>query len=408
MAEGGQQHTTHESAIGWMILGGVFLAIFFLFWHFFEYEMKDALRFIRLSEIKLVSIFVDENYTVIIDGEALPLEASIKDIENIPAINLDGPLLNIISRMALEPMKLIISIIMGAMGMWALFFGPGTQYRRKMNLDGIIAAQARNFPAIHPFIKFNPSNMPPRPPGAPVPAELPLFSEALGPEEWVAYNQIPVPDGALDAKAAYVAFAKQLGPRWQGPMRLPAYKQILLAACCLKTSRKRDASDDMLGRLAMCWSHDRKLQLGKDKTLLKEARAVLKNRDLSGTCLSKCNQHSFHTTALLRALQTAREEGGVLAPAQFVWLRGYDRNLWYPLNNLGRQAYHMEAMGAMSHFKAEKMTQRPIPKPKLDGAVSSITEYMNSARSRPIPQLDYSKSKKRGVKKPKQQQKGKK
>ncbi len=270
-----------------------------------------------------------------------------------------------------------------------------------MNLDGIIAAQTPNFPAIHPFVKFNPSTMPPRPPGAPVPAELPMFSEALGPEEWVAYNQIPVPDGQLDEKAAYIAFAKQLGPRWQGPMRLPPYKQILLAACCLKAARKRVDSDTMLGRLASCWSHDKKLQLSKDKTLLKEARAILKNRELAGSVLSKCNQHSFHTTALLRALQTAREEGGVMAPAQFVWLRAHDRNLWYPLNNLGRQAYHMEALGAMSHFKAEKLTQRPIPKPKVDDAIGSISEYMNSARARPIPQLDYTNSKKRGVKKPK-------
>ncbi len=59
----------------------------------------------------------------------------------------------------------------------------------------------------------------------------------------------------------------------------------------------------------------------------------------------------------------------------------------------------MEALGAMSHFKAEKMTQRPIPVPKVDHAVDTIQEYMSSIKARPIPQLDYSKSKKRGIKK---------
>jgi intracellular multiplication protein IcmP len=53
----------------------------------------------------------------------------------------------------------------------------------------------------------------------------------------------------------------------------------------------------------------------------------------------------------------------------------------------------------MSHFKMEKMTQRPIPTPKVDFAVDTIKEYMGSIRARPIPQLDYSGSKKRGVKK---------
>ena len=45
------------------------------------------------------------------------------------------------------------------------------------------------------------------------------------------------------------------------------------------------------------------------------------------------------------------------------------------------------------------MTQRPIPVPKVEHAVETITEYMGTTRARPIPQLDYSKSKKRGVKK---------
>jgi intracellular multiplication protein IcmP len=103
---------------------------------------------------------------------------------------------------------------------------------------------------------------------------------------------------------------------------------------------------------------------------------------------------------MIRALLTAREEGGVLAPAQFVWLRGYDRALWYPLNNLGRQAYHMEAAGAMAHFKAERLTRRPIPKPKLDGALRTLSDLMRSSRARAIPQVDYKGAKSKGIKKP--------
>jgi intracellular multiplication protein IcmP len=234
-----------------------------------------------------------------------------------------------------------------------------------------------------------------------VPAELPLFAEALGPEEWLAYNQIPIPDGKVDQQALYLAFTRQLGPRWQGVKSLPPYKQILLAAFCLKAARKRTDGDSMLGRVAECWDHEKGLQLNRDKKLLSDARRVLANKDICGKTMQKVNMHAFQTTAMLRALQTAREEGGVLAPAQFVWLRGFDRTLWYPLNNLGRQGFHMEAIGAMAHFKAEKLTNRPIPRPKLGDAMGSITEYIGSRRARPIPQLDYSGSKKRGIKKPK-------
>lgn len=88
-----------------------------------------------------------------------------------------------------------------------------------------------------------------------------------------------------------------------------------------------------------------------------------------------------------------------MAPGMFVWLRGYDRQLWYPLNNLGRNSYHLEALGAICHYKAEKIAQRPIPKPKVKDAIQSISEYMDSDMARPIPQKDYSGSQKRGVKK---------
>lgn len=153
----------------------------------------------------------------------------------------------------------------------------------------------------------------------------------------------------------------------------------------------------MLGALAKCWSHDGGMKM--DGRLLKEARRILRNRDISGKLLTKCNQHAYENTVLLRALNTAREEGGVMAPAQFVWLRGFDRTLWYPLNNLGRQAYHMEAIGAIGHYKAEKMAARPIPRPKVENAVKSLAEYLASSNARPIPPLDYSKSKKRAIKK---------
>ncbi len=229
--------------------------------------------------------------------------------------------------------------ICGACAIWAYTRGPKTQNRSTLGLEGLIKYQSQNFPTITPFIRFNPNKVPPRPPGSPVPADLPLFAEALSPEEWIAYNSIPIPDGNVDGQAAEKAFKKQLIGRWKGAKKLKPHQQILLAAFCLKASRKRNESDAILGRLACCWSHDKGLNLRQDRTLLKEARSILRNKDLASKTLEQANNHAFIATALIRSLDFAREEGGVLAPAQFVWLRGYDRTLWYPLNNLGRQSY---------------------------------------------------------------------
>lgn len=389
-----------EVVVGWaMILVVVLAAFWVMYMYVFTDQVNNAVRWFRYAEMWLVSLFVDDNYAIQFGGQEhnLKLWMEATKAQEVKDLNV-GALIGM-TVIAVSPMKWFFAGVISLIGFWTLFKGPGTQYTETFNLDRFIRFQSNAFPVISPFVEFNPGTQPPRAPGTPVPAELPLFAEALGPEEWLAYNQIPVPDGVIDQQKCFDAFAKQLGPRWRGPKGLKPYEQIILAACCYKAARKRDEADAMLGRLAKCWSKDKGLQLGKDGKLVGEARRVLKNKELSHSVLKKCNQHAWNTTALIRALLTAREEGGVLAPAQFVWLRGYNRNQWYPLNNLGRQSYHMEAIGAMAHFKAEKMAKRPIPRPKMKDAVDSIVEYMGDSNARPIPSLDYSGSKKRGIKK---------
>jgi len=396
-----KDNSLYENGIGWGIMLVVLAVLLWLFWYYFDDEIRNVVRWIRYTEMWILQWFIDNERVVTYDYNNKPIywKDGFRDTTRFDQGELTYSHLAYFSLLTMQQMKMFFVGIFAAASMWCMFLGPGTQFRKKYDLEGIIERQSQNFKIIRPFVRFNPQKQPPRPPGAPVPAELPMFAEALGPEEWLAYNVIPAPDGKVDENAAATAFRKQLGGRWKGPNELEPYKQILLAVFCLKASRKRKDADEMIGRLALCWSGVSGFRLGKDGKLLRDARRILKDKNLAGKILSQCNRHAFETTALLRALAFAREEGGVLAPATFVWLRAHDRVLWYPLNNLGRQSFHPEAMGAMSHYKAERLTQRPIPVPKVEDAVKTIKEYMGSIRARPIPQLDYKDSKKRGVKK---------
>lgn len=400
MAGGGQQanDTLHDSAIGWTIMLVIFAVIIWLFWYFFHHEVREMVRWIRYAEVWVISWFLDSDYTVYW-GKEINFHDNIERMTQYPKGKLVYKHLSFFNAMAMQPWKMPICTLLFAAAGWCMFMGPRTQYRRRFNLEGLIERQSSIFPVIAPFVKFNPSTQPTRPPGSPVPAELPLFAEALGPEEWLAYNRISIPDGKLDLEETEEAFIQQLGPRWKGPNAMEDYKQVLLAAFCMKAARKRAEADEMLGRLSRCWSFKNGLELRKDRKLFKLATSILKDKDLSGKTLAQVNQHAFETTALMKGLAFARSEGGVLSPSQFLWLRAHDRTLWYPLNNMGRQSFHMEALGAMAHFKAERLTQRPIPVAKVGDAVSTIVEYMSSDRARPVPALDYSKSKKKGVKK---------
>lgn len=387
-----------DSAVGWGILAAVFGAIAYLIWWYNHEAIRNMIRWVRYGEMWVASFFIDADHTVEWDGQPVNYHQMMDLAGRVGPEQIDSQLLSVLSTVALDPYLYIVIAITACCALWALFRGPGSEHRRNYDINTLIKKQSNVFPIISPFIEFNPTTLPVRPPGAPVPAELPLFAEALSPEEWVVYNEIPVVDQKLDQEATTKAFAKQLGPRWRGAKHLAPYKQVMLAAFCLKAARKRADADAMMGRLAKCWN-GKKNELKVDSKLLREARSILGNSGISGSVLKKCNEHAWETTALMRGLTTAREEGGVLAPAQFVWLRAYERSLWYPLNNLGRQSLHMEALGATAHYKAEKLAQRPIPRPKVLDSVKTLTEYMESTRARALPQLDYSNSKKRGVKK---------
>lgn len=370
-------------------------------WYAFKPQLLQGLIWVRQGEMALASLWTENDYMIEVTAGGKTGTLSFGDArvmigELTPEALLSGELnmgevVNAVTRAALMPLRIPIGIVMGLIIFWCMFRGPTSLFRTRFNLDGLIEIQSRTFAVVRPLVKFNPLKLPHRPPGTPVPAELPLFAEALSPEEWVAFNKVPMPDGDLDRDAAEKAFTKQLAEPWKGAMALPPYLQILLATFCLKAVRKRAEADDILGRIAACWDPKKGLVLSSDRGLLSEARKILKNKDIAGETLSRCNRHAFVSTALLRALDTARSEGGVLAPAQFIWLRGHDRRLWYPLNNLGRQAFHIEALGAMSHYRAEKQVNRPIPKPRMQDAVTSLSGYLaNPVLAQPIPQLDFS------------------
>jgi intracellular multiplication protein IcmP len=392
------KNSGYENVIGWSILIVVFSALLYLLWYFQSQNIRNAIRWMRYAEMTASKLVLGDDFEILQNGQFVATIGQIQDFTGkLDKRQLNSQNMDLISLGALYPLRYFFTFIIILMSFWALFRGPRALFRQKLDLNHLINRQSGNFPAIAPFVKFNPTNQPPRPPGAPVPAELPAFAEALSPEEWIAYYDIPVPNGKVDADAAARAFTRQLGPPWRGTMHMAPYKQILLAAFCLKSVRKRADADEMLGKLSRSWTFEGGLKI--DSSLISKARKILRDRDISGKTLAKCNQHAYENTVMLRALATAREEGGVLAPAQFLWLRAFDRLLWYPLNNLGRQSHHMEALGAICHYKAEKTAQRPIPRPKMEDAVKSISEYIASPNARPIPALDYSKSKKRGIKK---------
>lgn len=345
------------------------------FWFLLGDQVASGTRWIRVGQLYIVSIFTDKYEPLRKQLIALPYgQISFKQV-----VQMNYLVVGII-RYPLAAMFLYMG--------WRVYnINNKNPFTRKFDLEGLTKEHAIAFPVIRPITKFNPLKDNTRVYGEAIASKLPPFAEALTPDEWVSYCDIPITDGLPDEDAARRAFLPQLGKRWQGAIALPPHGQALFAAFAMKAGGARSESDDFLGDLSMAWEPGRGLILPKEmKDKIRETIQDPKQ----GRVLEKiAAQHAFTNCALLRCLQFARDQGGVLAPAQFLWLRATDRNMWYPLNNLGRNAVHIEAAGAITHYRAEKSAGKPIPNPQLDPAVDGLIKYIKENAITHYPPKNY-------------------
>lgn len=383
-----QQRSPNEDMI--MAGGIIFIlgGLGFLIWYLFKVQLTDAVRWIRWGELWIDKLLVGDNYAIDTEAGRLTIAQWRNWLRRAPVESITPDHIRIMTDVAVPPLRIVFTVLLGLMAICTIFFGHGTQYRRRLNLEGLMREQARSFPAIQPFLKFDPRKLPFRAPGQAVPAQLPLFAEALSPEEWVAYHEIPVNGTQLDAAAAHRALAQQLGKRWEGPQKLPLHMQGLFAAFALKHVRKRKDSEELFNQLALSWSADGGFK--PSAKVRSRIAQVIKDPKIGGALQKYADQHAYVTTAMLRSLARAREEGGVIAPAIFLWLRGHDRTLWYPLNNLGRKSFHAEAAGAMVHYTHEIIAGQKIPTPRFEEVIKNIELYLKSGVGHAIPPLDKS------------------
>ncbi len=402
MAGGGQRGDDGDITL--VLLVGLFFLIGWFIWTSAKQPIVEGIRWAKIAETYVFQL-VDP--ALARDRELLSLnnnQAAIKALNEQASkakVELKEP--DYISRQLLAPSVLWdASNHIGAVTRWPIaafmfgwaifymFFTKKSKFRNKYGLEGLIKVQAQTWPVIAPIVNFNPTEDNSRKPGEAVPTSLPLFAEGLSPEEWVAMNRIPVVKGEgdkqfPDREATRRAFQQQLGPRWTGPGCLDDAQRCLYAAFALKGAQKRKESDALLGRIALCWTATG--GFAPSAELMAEVNKHIKDENIGGVADKIAENFAFRTTALIGTLKWARDRGGVLAPATFIWLRGHDRALWYPLNNLGRRSYHMEAAGAMAHYMAERDARRALQVPRLETAIAALGVYWNKDKDpagRPI------------------------
>jgi intracellular multiplication protein IcmP len=167
----------------------------------------------------------------------------------------------------------------------------------------------------------------------------------------------------LNEGAAYRVFALQIGQFWRDIETFPLHVQALYAIFLARANQDRKNADNLLNQIAASASSD-KLDFRGVKELVKKH----KNSKFANLATSR---HAYMLTVMATLLEFARTDG-VLATAEFLWLKPVDRTLWYTLNSVGRQTAFPEVAGTFAHWAAERKLGRPLRVPMVEEAVKAL------------------------------------
>ena len=128
--------------------------------------------------------------------------------------------------------------------------------------------------------------------------------------------------------------------------------------------------------------------LALDRAVVAQADAILSGMNAEDA-RGVASRHAYTNPAMMELLVEARRRAGVLAPAQFAWLKLVDRRLWYALHSLGYETDgfgrylhpnpRVEAIGARDHWAAERAVGGPVIEPNLDRAVEALRKAAGAA-----------------------------
>jgi len=267
-----------------------------------------------------------------------------------------------------------------------------SRFKRPFDLDALIAEQAKSFPTTAAFVRRRLSLVEPQ--KTPRPADY-----GQTPEEWIAAHAFRKDFGFVEADARR-ALAAQLGPRWQGPDQAAPHVRALFTVFALHLAEHRTEAQYLLGKLSESLADPGEetsvgptAPLVLPQTVISKSDALLasSNFEIRSPAERIAAAHAYTHPALMSLLNESRLAAGVLAPAQFAWLKLVDRPLWYALHSLGFETEgfgrylhpnpRIEAAGARDHWAAERIARRPLASPDIERALQAVCAVSKDERN---------------------------
>ncbi len=347
----------------WMIV--VIVIVIFGLWYFYRAEITQFVFLIRLYEVKLIHIVVDQVNKLLafltfptinlseLDFWARYIETSP---ENVPFAFLNQVSL-IVGRYLAYPVMLVLSILAFIIYQKHVVLKFKSIFSMKTLKKAELSVWPQSKPTEGKDLIGEDLNKGP-------------WAMAMNPLAFCEKHKIVEPmekDGRSVGKLirgpAYRVFALQTGMLWPGPNALKIHVKALIAIFSAKANHDSDTANKLLDDIAA--------SAGRGKLNFSGVQAVFKQYYSSKVVQQAVSQHAYLLTVMASLLELARTDG-VLASAEFLWLKPLDRQLWYMLNSVGRRVAVAEIAGAFAHWLAEKELKGPIRTPMVESAVKAI------------------------------------
>lgn len=260
------------------------------------------------------------------------------------------------------------------------------RYKKVYNMDSLARQEASIWPQINPTlgIKINEMSI----------SEGP-WAMSMSPLEFCkkfnlinikvevskeGVSRVPTFNIILNKKRASHIFASQLGRLWTTPENLPIHKRAILAALIARGCRDTKSSRELLDNINRSCAHGR-----IEKLDFKGADELWKKHINNIEIQEIIKHHAYESTVFMALLIFARQDG-VLASADFLWLKPFDRRFWYVLNTVGRQTACCEAAGVQAHFLSEKALHRALGVPMIEEATKALSLALSDIKYNPSTQ----------------------
>lgn len=373
---GGQDADKNAYYILWVL--ALITVVAGVIWYFFDAQLKQFFIGLRLVELTAIYYFlkiIPENLPIL-GQEIQTLLAQIStDLELVRVLTPDGLNLDIaydLSMNAGECLRYPIGLYLGVLSFLVVNKNIQMRLKKKYNMKTLAAQEHHNWPQIKIAVKEDILNQDlDSGPWAMAMSPIQfakrnkLVSIELAPLAHSQFSKVQAPEYkvTLDRVRAERAFSVQLGRPWQGVEAMLPHRRAIFAVFAARGGRDSKAASELVAQLCRSAADGELDCTGADE--------LWKKHYNQKRVESICRGHAYEFTVFISLLQFAREDG-VLAAADFLWVKPIDRRLWYVINNVGRQTPNVEVGGIFSHWYYETALKRPLNAPRVDGAVLAL------------------------------------